>query len=82
MEELFDHLVQRKPPLTPDELSTLKQYPIFMTDDNSGHHADELYPPVEIFRRLHLPIIAWGGGSEWRDTSSEGVWSAICIRPI
>lgn len=82
LSNLFDHLVQRKPPLTPDELSALKESPIFMTESLSRHRADELYPPVEIFRELHLPVIAWGGRSEWRDTSSEGAWSAICIRPI
>ncbi|KAI6152579.1 hypothetical protein BKA82DRAFT_4013016 [Pisolithus tinctorius] len=40
-------------------------------EENSRHCADELYPPVDIFRSLRLPVIEWNAKSEWSDTSPQ-----------
>ncbi|KAF9219018.1 hypothetical protein BS17DRAFT_468537 [Gyrodon lividus] len=74
--DLVDYLVQEEPSLTCEDLSDLRSYEIFMREssqnneeENTRHRADELYPPVDIFRRLRLPVIEWSGKLEWRDTS-------------
>ncbi|KIJ58355.1 hypothetical protein HYDPIDRAFT_119620 [Hydnomerulius pinastri MD-312] len=74
--DLVDYLVRKGPSLTSEDLSALKSSEIFMREscqsneeENTRHRADELYPPVDIFRRLRLPVIEWK--SEWKDTSPE-----------
>ncbi|KIJ65877.1 hypothetical protein HYDPIDRAFT_151535 [Hydnomerulius pinastri MD-312] len=78
MFNLVDYLVQEEPSLTSEDLSALKSFEIFTREifqsneeENTRHRADELYPPVDIFRRLRLPVIEWSGKFEWRDTSPE-----------
>ena len=34
--------------------------------------AHQLYPPVQVFRTLGLPILDWGEHVKWRDKSDEG----------
>ena len=34
--------------------------------------AHQLYPPMEVFRTLGLPILDWGEHIRWRDKSDEG----------
>ncbi|KAI6101856.1 hypothetical protein F5141DRAFT_1242841 [Pisolithus sp. B1] len=75
---LIDYLVQEEPSLTSEDFSTLKLSKIFMNEslqgneeENTCYRIDELYPPVDIFRRLRLPVIKWSGKSEWMDTSFE-----------
>ncbi|KAI6017290.1 hypothetical protein BKA83DRAFT_30366 [Pisolithus microcarpus] len=78
MFNLIDYLVQEEPSLTSEDFSTLKSSKIFMREslqgneeENTCHCIDKLYPPVDVFRRLRLPIIEWSGKSEWMDTSPE-----------
>ena len=84
MSNMLDYLVREK--LSSEDLSALKSSKIFMREsspdneeENTCHRIDELYPPVEIFRSLRLPVIKWDGKSEWSDTSPQGDLSAICI---
>ncbi|KAI6159818.1 hypothetical protein EDD17DRAFT_1761872 [Pisolithus thermaeus] len=75
---LIDYLVQEEPSLTSEDFSTLKLSKIFRNERSQGneeenicYRIDGLYPPVDIFRRLRLPVIKWSGKSEWMDTSLE-----------
>ncbi|KIJ08708.1 hypothetical protein PAXINDRAFT_182233 [Paxillus involutus ATCC 200175] len=76
--DLVNYLVQEVPSLASGDLSALKSSEIFMREnfqsneeENTRHRADELYPPVDIFRSLRLPVIEWSGKSEWSDTSPQ-----------
>ncbi|KAF8431325.1 hypothetical protein L210DRAFT_3651207 [Boletus edulis BED1] len=76
--DLIKYLVQEERSLTDDDISGLKLIKIFTKEDsedsseeNIGCCADELFPPVDTFRKLQLPIIEWSEKLEWRDTSSE-----------
>src|ERR1700689_2216299 len=40
--------------------------------------AQQLYPPIDVFRTLGLPILDWGDHVKWRDRSEEGT----LFRPI
>jgi hypothetical protein len=58
----------RNTPAFPKEMKPDEKYtkrPRFM--------AHQLYPPVEVFRALDLPILDWGDQIKWRDKSDEGV---------
>ncbi|KAF8131205.1 hypothetical protein EV363DRAFT_1584042 [Boletus edulis] len=76
--DLVNYLIQEESSLTSEDHSALKSSKIFTREgfhneeeENTRHRADELYPPVLIFRRLRLPVIKWSEKSEWSDTSSE-----------
>ncbi|KAG6369865.1 hypothetical protein JVT61DRAFT_13426 [Boletus reticuloceps] len=76
--DLIQYLVQEERSLTDDDISGLKLIKIFTKEDSQGSHeenigccADELFPPVDTFRKLQLPVIEWSEKLEWRDTSSE-----------
>lgn len=75
--DLVDYLAQLGPELTSEDISALKLAEIFTkesfqsNEENSRHCADELYPPVDIFRSLRLPVIEWNAKSEWSDTSPQ-----------
>ncbi|KAI6104041.1 hypothetical protein EDD16DRAFT_1900225 [Pisolithus croceorrhizus] len=75
---LIDYLVQEEPSLTAEDFSTLKSSKIFMSESSQGNEEENtyyciggLYPPVDIFRRLRLPVIKRSGKSEWMDISPE-----------
>jgi hypothetical protein len=36
------------------------------------YRADQLYEPVDMFRKLGLPIIDWGAQNKWKPGSEEG----------
>lgn len=84
--KLVEYLIQVEPSLTSEDFSALKSSEIFMREsneeENTRHRADELYPPLGIFRKLRLPIIEWSGTSGRWDTSSEGKVTAIYIPAI
>ncbi|KAI5994116.1 hypothetical protein F5J12DRAFT_962838, partial [Pisolithus orientalis] len=76
--QLVDYLAHKAPELASEDLSALKSSEIFTKEsfqsneeENTCHRAGELYPPVDIFRRLRLPVIEWRGVSEWRDSSPQ-----------
>ncbi|KAF8121051.1 hypothetical protein EV363DRAFT_1458422 [Boletus edulis] len=80
MLDLIKHLIQEERSLTDDDISGLKLTKIFTKEDsqggsdseeNVGYCADELFPPVDTFWKLQLPVIEWSGKLEWRETSSE-----------
>ncbi|KAF8121009.1 hypothetical protein EV363DRAFT_1133107, partial [Boletus edulis] len=94
MLDLIKHLIQEERSLTDDDISGLKLTKIFTKEDsqggsdseeNVGYCADELFPPVDTFWKLQLPVIEWSGKLEWRETSSEaqllyrlGVATSLC----
>ena len=76
--EFINYLVRSSPPTT-QQISTLKSSKLFSREysqhsvgNRTRYCADELYPPVEIFRQLQLPVIDWDEKSKWMNESDEG----------
>ncbi|KAI6097702.1 hypothetical protein EDD16DRAFT_1902480 [Pisolithus croceorrhizus] len=75
--DLVSYLVQQGSSLSSEDLSVLESAKIFLkesvqsSEENIRHCVRDLYPPVDIFRRLQLPIIKWSKKSEWKDTTPE-----------
>ncbi|KAI6094846.1 hypothetical protein F5141DRAFT_1295920 [Pisolithus sp. B1] len=75
--DLVSYLVQQGSSLSSEDLSVLESAKIFLkesvqsSEENTHHCVRDLYPPVDIFRKLQLPIIKWSKKSEWRDTTPE-----------
>ncbi|KAI6004333.1 hypothetical protein EDC04DRAFT_2908168 [Pisolithus marmoratus] len=73
--KLVEYLLQEARLLTDEDLDALTSSEIFMREGNeeeiTRHRANELYTPVDDFRRLGLPVIRWSGKSEWTGTSPE-----------
>ena len=76
------YLVQVQSTLTQDEHTTLKELEAFSKEgterrvsEKLRYRALDLYPPLDTFRQLQLPIIDWGKG--WRDESDEGNRSTL-----
>ncbi|KAH0828805.1 hypothetical protein J3R83DRAFT_3253 [Lanmaoa asiatica] len=73
--DLIDYLVQVADTLSPAEISELKSSDAFAKEgahkgtNKMRFRADELYPPIDNFRQLRLPLIEWKGRSEWQDTT-------------
>ncbi|KAI6022005.1 hypothetical protein EDC04DRAFT_2937394 [Pisolithus marmoratus] len=72
MFDLVDYLLREQSSLTSEDHSILKSSEIFCAEEESTlYRVNKLYPPVEIFRCLGLPVIKWSGRSEWMDTLRE-----------
>ncbi|KAF8549066.1 hypothetical protein OG21DRAFT_1500623 [Imleria badia] len=82
--DLISYLVQEQNTLTPDEFSRLKSFKAFTEEGAQGdvgvgvgvgerprHCARDLYPPLDIFRQLQLPVIDWGEKARWRNESDQ-----------
>jgi hypothetical protein len=69
--------------LNEDEIQRLRNTSAFPREIKPGesftkkprYMAQQLYPPVDIFRTLGLPILDWGDHVKWRDRSDEGARS-------
>lgn len=78
--DLVKYLVAVQQTLTPVELERLRltsAFPREKPEDEADvpplkYRANELYEPVEILRKLKLPIIDWGSQTRWRAQSEEG----------
>ncbi|KAI6101844.1 hypothetical protein F5141DRAFT_272169 [Pisolithus sp. B1] len=74
---LINYLVQKESSLSSEDLSALESSKIFVKEisqskgENACYRACDLYPPMDIFRKLRLPVIEWNGMSEWKDTLPE-----------
>ncbi|KAF8431347.1 hypothetical protein L210DRAFT_3487780 [Boletus edulis BED1] len=75
---LIEYLARKRRSLTDEDLSALKSYKFFTREgfqsngeESTRHRADELYPPVSVFRELRLPVIEWSKESDWNDASPE-----------
>ena len=75
--DLISYLHEVQDTLTPDEFSRLKSFKAFDAEGVQGdmgkrprYCALDLYPPLDIFRKLQLPVIDWG--ENWRNESGEG----------
>ena len=82
--DLIGYLVQVQNTLTPDEFSMLKSFKAFTAEGAQGdmgvkprYRALDLYPPLDIFRQLQLPVIDWGKNSRWRNESDHGKPSTL-----
>lgn len=82
--DLIGYLVNVQVTLTMDEFSRLKSFEAFTQEGAQGdvggrkrYRALDLYPPLEIFRQLRLPVIDWGEGSKWRNESDLGKQSTL-----
>ena len=80
---MIDYLVQEESSLTAEDLSSLRSSKIFRREcwqgdgqEDTRHCAAELYPPLDVFRKLRLPVIEWSGKS---GTPSEGKLCVIYI---
>lgn len=83
--DLVKYLVSIQSTLTPQELERLRHTSAFPKEgadkepsvSSTGrkvqrYKAMDLYEPVEIFRKLGLPIIDWGIDVRWKPSSDEG----------
>jgi hypothetical protein len=78
--DLIKYLVSIKD-LDEEEIQRLRNTSAFPREVKPGESftkkpryvAQELYPPVEIFRTLGLPVLDWGNHVKWRDRSDEGI---------
>jgi hypothetical protein len=84
--DLINYLVQEQNTLTPDEFSRLKSFNAFTEEGAQGdvcsrprHCARDLYPPLDIFRQLQLPVIDWGEKARWRNESDQGKCSSPVV---
>ncbi|KAI6027972.1 hypothetical protein PISMIDRAFT_91498 [Pisolithus microcarpus 441] len=74
---LIDYLIKKESSMSSEDLTALVSSAIFVkenlqsNEENTRHRACDLYPPMDIFRELRLPVIEWSGMSEWRDASPE-----------
>jgi hypothetical protein len=82
--DLIGYLVQVQNTVTPDEFSRLKSFNAFTVEGARGdmsqrrrYRALDLYPPLDIFRQLQLPVIDWGEKSRWRNESDHGKQSPL-----
>ena len=82
--DLINYLVHVQGSLTMDEFSRLKSFEAFTQEGAQGdvgerprYRALDLYPPLDIFRQLHLPVIDWGERSKWRNESDQGKQSTL-----
>ena len=82
--DLISYLVQVQNNLTPDEFSMLKSSKAFTaegarvyTGKRPRYCALDLYPPLDIFRQLQLPVIDWGKKPRWQDESDNGKQSTL-----
>ncbi|KAG6375323.1 hypothetical protein JVT61DRAFT_3551 [Boletus reticuloceps] len=77
--DLVGYLVQVQDTLTPDEFSRLESFVGFAEEgaqgDSDRRHRyralDVLYPPLDIFRQLRLPVIDWS--ERWQNESDQAV---------
>ncbi|KAF8552603.1 hypothetical protein OG21DRAFT_1443221 [Imleria badia] len=76
--DLIRYLVRVQNTLTPDEFSKWKLFKAFIEEGVQGdvgarprYCAGELYPPLDIFKQLQLPVIDWGEESRWRNESEQ-----------
>ena len=84
--DVIDYLVQEESSLTAEDLSSLRSSKIFRREcwqgdgqEDTRHCAAELYPPLDVFRKLRLPVLEWSGKSGWTETSPEGELNVIYI---
>ena len=83
---VIDYLIREEPSLTVEDLSSLRSSKIFKREclqgggqEDTHHCAAELYPPLDIFRNLQLPVLEWSRKSGWTETSPEGELNVIYI---
>jgi hypothetical protein len=83
--DFVKYLVSIQLTLTPQEIERLRQTSAFPKEgvekEQSAagtsqtvqrHKAMDLYEPVDIFRKLGLPVMDWGADNRWTPTSDEG----------
>ncbi|KAK7445396.1 hypothetical protein VKT23_014813 [Stygiomarasmius scandens] len=75
--ELIKYLVSVQSTLSVEEWQRLKMTSAFSPEANDPNNptkrfrAGELYEPLDVFRRLGLPVIDWGIQNKWRATTAE-----------
>lgn len=77
--ELIKYLVTVQATLSPAEVDRLRMTAAFpresVLDSNQKSvrfKASELYEPIDVLRKLGLPIVSWGDHPKWRNNSEEG----------
>ncbi|EMD37151.1 hypothetical protein CERSUDRAFT_115067 [Gelatoporia subvermispora B] len=78
--ELIKYLVSVRTMLTSEEFQRLRLTAVFPKESDAEtsdgkkaqrFRASDLYEPVDAFRQLGLPLIAWGTTTKWRNASDE-----------
>lgn len=73
--------------LAPNDVKSLRNIRCFKAEASSGLHADfgdrrfrlcDLYPPLDDFRHLTLPVIDWAIEIPWDESSDEGELMSTC----
>ena len=92
--DLIDYLVSIQHTLQPTEVEKLRGNPAFPEEATTERNekeggalrkvlkvkASDLYEPLDVFRRIGLPIIDWrgkGGKREWESNSKQGTSDTI-----
>ena len=78
--DLIKYLVAVQSTLSEDETTRLKMTAAFSAETTvSGDakkpqrfRANQLYEPLDTFRKLGLPILDWGTQTKWKPSSEEG----------
>ena len=79
--ELMKYLASIRSTLSDEELGRLRNTAAFskeLTEEGpdglpNRYQARQLYEPLDVFRKLQLPVLAWGQKVKWRGSSDEGV---------
>ena len=91
--ELVKYLASIRATLSDDELLRLKNTNAFSKEVTEGEvltgpnrfQARQLYEPLDVFRKLRLPVLDWGQKGKWRGSSEEGEvvdrWLLRCTDP-
>lgn len=76
--DLIKYLVAVQQTLSSTEMERLRATTAFPKEKTEGEadqaprfRASDLYEPLDVFRKLKLPVIDWGSQARWRAQSEE-----------
>ncbi|KAF5326190.1 hypothetical protein D9611_000170 [Ephemerocybe angulata] len=77
--DLVKYLASIRSTLSNEEFTRLKSTAAFSKETGSDaekavaarYQARQLYEPLDVFRKLHLPVLDWGQNVRWRGSSEE-----------
>lgn len=77
--DLIKYLVAVQQTLSQAEMDRLRATSAFPKEksgeegqEQTRYRASDLYEPLDVFRKLKLPVIDWGSQTRWRSQSEEG----------
>ncbi|KAF8432206.1 hypothetical protein L210DRAFT_3763951 [Boletus edulis BED1] len=83
--DLIRYLVSVQNTLTSEDFSMLESFPVFTVEGTRGdggerprYRAIDLYPPLDDFRQLQLPVIDWD--ERWQNGSGQALLYRLGLR--